>query len=249
VLWYKAWLETRSRFLASLCGMTAVVVLIVHHAEATTRPDGLSGAQYLARLRSNTGEIFNASQHIMIAIWILAVTLLGMGGLIRERAAGSSSFTLALPVSRGRLVSVSIAVGALEAVCLAVVPWTAVVITADLSGAPLLLSQAVFYVTLLLSGGLTYFGLSVLLASLIEGEYTAPAVAFGVTIVSGIVCGTVEAIRPYADLWRFMGGDHHFNSGTSVLEGPFPWAGALASLSVATILLLASVAVIRKAEF
>jgi len=249
VLWYKAWLETRSRFLASLCGITAIIVLLVHHLEDVMRPVGLSGARYFVALRRSTGDIFNSGQHLLIAVWMLAVILLGMGGLIRERAAGTSSLTLALPVSRRRLVWVQITVGVLESIGLGVIPWIAILITLGVGGFPLSFSQAAFYLALLISGGLIYFALAMLTSSLIEGEYTAPAVAFGIAILSAMVCGTVNAIRPYADLWRFMGGDNHFSEGVSLLRGPFPWLGAFAALSVAALLLLASVAVIQKREF
>jgi len=249
VLWYKAWLETRSRFLASLSGITSVIVLFVHHAEYVSRPIGPSGANYLLALRRNAGEIYHFGQLYVIALWILSVILLGMGGLIRERAVGTSSFTLALPVSRRRLACVRIAVGMLEGICLAVVPWAAILVTTRLGGLPLSFSQAAFYLALLVSGGLTYFALSVLISSAIEGEYTAPAIAYGLTVFSGIACGSVDAIRPYADLWRFMSGANHFREGASSLAGPFPWAGALASLSVAAILLFASVWLIQNREF
>ena len=212
------------------------------------QPVGLSEARYRLALQRNTGDILNASQHVLMAIWVLAVILLGMGGLIRERAVGASSFTLALPVSR-RLVSVQIAMGVLESIGLAVLPWVAILVTLGLGGLPLSFSQVAFYLALLISGGLTYFALAVLISSLIEGEYTAPAVAYGLVVLSGIVCGTVEELRPYADLWRFMGGDNHFSEGVSLLRGPFPWLGAFAALSVAALLLLASVAVIQKREF
>ena len=161
MLWYKAWLETRSRFLASLCGITAVVVLIVHHSQDVMQPVGLSGARYLLAPQRNTGDILNASQHVLMAIWVLAVILLGMGGLIRERAVGASSFTLALPVSRRRLVSVQIAIGVLESIGLAVLPWVAILVTLGLGGLPLSFSQVAFYLALLISGGLTYFALAV----------------------------------------------------------------------------------------
>jgi ABC-2 type transport system permease protein len=249
VLWYKAWLETRARFLASLAGITAVVVLTVHHIEYVFRPVGLTGETYLTAVRRNAGEIFRTGQHTLVGIWLLAVILLGMGGLIRERAVGASSLTLALPISRRRLVSTQAAVSVLEAISLAVFPWIAILLTMKLGGLPVSFSQAAFYLGLLTSGGLTYLGLSVLVSSSIEGEYTAPAVAYGLTFFSLIVCASVESIRPYADLWRFMGGDNHFSESTSCLVGPFPWVGALAALFGAIILLMASVVVIERREF
>jgi ABC-2 type transport system permease protein len=239
VLWYKAWLETRSRFLASLCVVTSVVVLAVHHEEYVLSPVP----------ERDTYQLLFFVHHYLMGLWMLCVVLLGMGGLIRERAAGASSYTLALPVSRVRLVAIQVAVGLLEAIGLAVIPWAAILLTTAIKDRPFPLSQAVFYVLLLISGGLVYFALSVLISSLLEGEYTAPAVAYGIMILSGVICANSESLRPYADLWRFMGGNNHFNDSTYLLSGPFPWLGALAGISVTAFLLLASVGVVYRRDF
>ena len=136
-----------------------------------------------------------------------------------------------------------------EAILLALIPWSAMLFTARLNGMPFPIAQAAFYSVLLVSGGLIYFALAVLISSLIEGEYTAPAVAYGLVIGSGVTLSNSDSLRPYADIWRFMGGDNQLNKSTFLLSGPFPWMGVLASLSVATMLLLASVVVIRNREF
>lgn len=239
MLWYKAWLETRSRFLASLCGITILVSLFLNHIERVLSPAPVQDSYYFLFVL----------QHYLMGLWMLAAVLLAMGGLIRERAVGVSSLTLALPVSRGRLVGVQIALGVFEAVLLALIPWGAMLLTTRLNGRPFPIAQAAFYSLLLVSGGLIYFALAVLISSLIEGEYTAPAVAYGLVIGSGVTLSNWDSLRPYADIWRFMGGDNHFNKSTSLLSGPLPWIGVLASLSVATMLLLASVVVIRNREF
>jgi hypothetical protein len=136
-----------------------------------------------------------------------------------------------------------------EAVALALIPWIAVFLIMKSFGRPVLVSQAVFYLGLLISGGLIYFALAVFVSSTVEGEYTAPAIAYGITILMGLLCGNVAWLRPYTDLWRFMGGDNHLNRSTFLLSGPFPWSGAVASLAVATVFLAASIAVIRRTEF
>ena len=239
MLWYKAWLETRSRFLACLVAITIIIAFFVHHAESIIlwrHPDSSNGIVFFA-------------QGYLVGVWILCVILLGMGGVVRERAAGTSSFTLALPVSRTRLAGVRIALGIFQAICLAAVPWAAIVLIARFAGSPIRLSQAGFYLGLLLCGGLIYFAFAILISSIIEGEYTAPAVAYGLTIFTGLLFGNVEWLRPYVDIWRFMGGDNHLNKNTFVLVGPFPWLGALACLAVAALMLIGSVAIIRRREF
>lgn len=241
MLWYKTWLETRSRFLASLCGVSLIVVFFAHHAESLMEP-GPRAEVYTRNV------VFYSHQYLMF-VWILCVILLGMGGLVRERAMGVSSFTLALPVGRTRLVTIRIALGIVEAVALAVVPWAAIFFIMRSFGEPVALSQAAFYLCLLLSGGLVFLALAVLISSLIEGEYTAPAVAYGLTILTGVLCGNVALLRPYTDIWRFMGGDNHLDKNTFLLLGPFPWVGAAASLTVATALFLVAVSTIHEREF
>lgn len=241
MLWYKAWLETRSRFVACLLGIALIIAFFVHHAESIILPQW-------RRPDSSNNIVFFAHGYL-VGIWILCVILLGMGGLIRERAVGTSSFTLALPVSRARLVGVRIAVASLQAVALAVVPWATIILLTHLAGSPVRLSQACFYLSLLISGGFVYLGLAVLISSLIEGEYTAPALAYGLTIFTGLLFGNVTWLRPYVDIWRFMGGDNHLNKHTFLLFGPFPWIGILACLSAAALMLAASVVVIQRREF
>jgi ABC-type transport system involved in multi-copper enzyme maturation permease subunit len=219
--------------------MTVLMVFFVHHGEYVLSPEP----------RRDTYLLLFYVHHYLMGMWMLCVVLLGMGGLIRERAVGASSFTLALPVSRERLVGVQIAVGIFQAIGLAALPWSAILLTTGLNGRPFAVWQAAFYFLLLISGGLTYFAMAVLISSLIEGEYTAPAVAYGLVILSGIVFANVGWLRPFADLWRYMGGDNHFNKSTYLLSGPFPWLGALASLSVAALLLVASVGIIQRREF
>ncbi len=241
MLWYKAWLETRARFLACLVGTTIIVGFFVYHAESIIRPEGRSA-------RYTNGLMFYAQGYLM-GIWILCVVLLAMGGLMRERAMGTSSFTLALPVSRTRMSGIRIAVGFLQAIALGVVPWAVILSITRFEESPVRFSQAGFYLLLLISGGLIFFAFAILISALIEGEYTAPALTYGLTIFSVLLFGSVGRLRPYADIWRFMGGDNHLNHTTWMLSGPIPWPGVIACVTIAALMLLISIAVIQKREF
>src|ERR1700722_16560339 len=98
MLWYKAWLETRSRFLIALVGSVALCSRLVVVFLTKGAPTQLS-------------QVLHATHETLATVWLLAVTLIMMGGLLREKAVGASSFTLSLPVSRWRLVSVRIGMG------------------------------------------------------------------------------------------------------------------------------------------
>ena len=95
MLLYKAWRETRARFLISAatlgCFCAAFVVLRPWIQHSARRPfaDAIIDSIYTDGVRN---------------IFVMLVVTFGMGGLAQEQARGSAPFTLALPLSRDRLV-------------------------------------------------------------------------------------------------------------------------------------------------
>jgi ABC-type transport system involved in multi-copper enzyme maturation permease subunit len=238
MLWYKAWLETRSRFLISLVGMVALCSVFVLHGDRNVI-DEVSADYY--------NFVFFEGHQILMMMWALAVTLIMMGGLLREKAAGSSAFTLALPVSRTRLMMVRICMGLAQAVVLAIVPWTAMFTVGSIFGKTHSVSQAAFYLVLLLGGGLVFFAMAVLISSLISGEYTAPVISFGAVIITAVAFSSA-ALRRY-NPWEFMTGLEYLNRHTNVLVLPVPWLQAAIYIFLAGLLLALSVRVIQQKEF
>src|SRR6266404_3266334 len=90
MLWYKAWLETRSRFLTSLATLTIFCAFFVRHAQ------GLIGPGWTA----DHNRLLFVTQQFLVIMWILAAVLLGMGGIVREKAIGISSLTLSDVITR-----------------------------------------------------------------------------------------------------------------------------------------------------
>ncbi len=247
MLWYKAWLETRSRFLMSLATLTIFSSIFVHHAlyisclSTFPCPEevGHSGWREFHFL------LFVNQQYVVI-MWILAVVLLGMGGLVREKALGTSSLTLTLPVSRARLMRVQVAMGIFQAIALGVVPWLAVLIISFRAGMPISVAQVGFYILLLVGGGLIYFAMAVLVSSLVSGEYTAPALTFGAILLGAMLFD--NWLRRF-NVWRLVTGDFSIDRGTFLLSKHIPWPGILGSLCAAVLMLLASLITIQRKEF
>jgi ABC-2 type transport system permease protein len=238
MLWYKAWLETRSRFLISLIGMVALCSLFVVHGDRD--------AIYEVSTDYYNFVLF-AGHEILTMMWVLAVTLIMMGGLLREKAAGSSTFTLALPVSRKRLMMVRICTGLIQAAMLAIVPWLAMYSAGSIFGKTHSVTQAAYYLVLLLGGGLLFFAIAVLLSSLIGGEYTAPVVSFGVVIMTAVALSGA-AQRRYSP-WAFMTGSEYLNRQTNLLSLPIPWLQTVIYVLVAGLLLAIAVRIIEQQEF
>jgi len=71
MLWYKAWLETRSRFLIALIGITVICSYIVFHGDRNTSSYTMINWYY---------GVLNNANTILVLTWLLAVALLAMGG-------------------------------------------------------------------------------------------------------------------------------------------------------------------------
>jgi ABC-2 type transport system permease protein len=236
VLWYKAWLETRSRFLTCLATLTLFSGIFVHHAQGLIRPEW----------KSDFNRLLFVNQQFLVIMWVLSVVLLGMGGIVREKVIGTSSVTLALPVSRTRLLRVRVGIGALEAIVLGVVPWLAVFVVSSFARKPILITQVASYVLLLVVGGLVYFAMAILVSSLVSGEYTAPALAFGIVLLAAML---FDAWLRQFNLWRLVTGDFSIDRSTYLLSEHLPWMGILSSLTVAVLMLLASTIIVQRREF
>jgi ABC-2 type transport system permease protein len=238
MLWYKAWLETRSRFLICLLGMVALCSASVLYGDRNVAYE--VGSDYYNFV------LFEGHQ-LLVLMWTLATTLIMMGGLLREKANGSSSFTLALPVSRRRLMVVRICIGLSQAFVLAIVPWVAMFSVSSVFGKTRSFSQAGCYIVLLLGGGILFFAVAVLASSLIGGEYTAPAVSFGAVIFIAVVLSSA-AMRRYSP-WEFMTGARYRIEQTNRLSLPIPWLQGAIYIFIAGLLLAISVKAIERREF
>ena len=121
MLWYKAWQETRARFLIPLCSMTALGSWYAYNEAQDVK---FARVDWYYRVL-HTGHAF------LVTMWVAAVLILMMGGLLRERAVGTAPFTLSLPVSRMHLMRARILVGLLESAALAIVPWAALFLASE----------------------------------------------------------------------------------------------------------------------
>lgn len=238
MLWYKAWLETRGRFLISLVGITGLCAYSVFHGDRQAL--SYTKLEYYY-------AVLHGGHSLLTMMWVMAVTLLMMGGLLREKALGAASFTLALPVSRARLMGVRIAVGLIQAMTLVIVPWSVMFLVGSVAGKTHSISQAWFHIVLLTGGGVLFFAIALLISSLIEGEYTAPIVSYGLVIAIAVAFNGAS-LRAYSP-WSYILGSEHFDRHKSLFVGSIPWMPAVVYVSLAALLTIISVKVIQKREF
>jgi hypothetical protein len=160
MLWHKAWLETRWRFISAL--------LILSMLAGSSVFSYLANAQMLAALPSTTlspaaessglgraiREALETQKEFRGFIWyrtfrdnlsnmgVFFALLLGCGGLVSESRKGSALFTLALPVTRRQLFGARAGSGLAQCFVIAMVPPLTIPILAPLVGQQFTLADA-----------------------------------------------------------------------------------------------------------
>jgi ABC-2 type transport system permease protein len=245
VLIEKAWHETRTRFLASaliltLLGMSTVfrAVPTIEAWESFHPTEVMPYALYVW---------LSLSHGYLMFFWLICAVILGLGGLVREHAAGTAGFTLSLPVSRAAWVGSRALVGASEALVLALIPGSLVALLSPLIGRPYALSQALLFGVLMGCGGMVFYGVAFLLSHLLRGEYAAPGVALSVTAAVYVLVKLPELGA--FDVFKLMTGSEYMVEGTYLLGPDFPVLRLIGSLAMTALLVGASTLVAQRREF
>ena len=245
MLWYKAWRESRTRLLLSAVTLAVVCGGVTFfHTEAAA---GIAGRpvtymEYVWRViyKGYLREIF-----------LLLALLLGAGGLLRERDHGSAGFTLALPVSRGRLVAWRAAAGILEITALSFIPAVMVPLCSGIAGASYPWIQALKFGVLWMVGGTLVFSMGFLASGVLAGEYNAPVAALLALLLYSTAADVPVLEDWLPDVHDFMSGSGmpYFRAADFALAGPLPWMKITAILLMALALFAAARHIVYRQDF
>jgi ABC-2 type transport system permease protein len=231
MLWYKAWRESRTRFLLS-AAIIAVMCLVytLFHARlypgvAHDHPNVRSYIQYIH------STIFGGLARGLLQ---LSCLVLGLGGLQRDREQNRLGFTLALPVSRINLVASRATLGMLQVVALSAVPSLLVTAASHLAGENLPLDYALRFIPLWAVGGIFTLAFSFLASVLFSSEYVSLAVAYMAYVFYLAAVRYPSLRRFHLHAADFMSGlSPHYMDHTTMLwtnsYSLFPIAGFLAA--------------------
>jgi ABC-type transport system involved in multi-copper enzyme maturation permease subunit len=142
---------------------------------------------------------------------------------------------------------VRVGMGLVQALVLAVVPWFAMLVVSGFAGKTYPVSQVSLHVFFLLSGGAVFLALSLLISSVVEGQYTAPIVSIGISVLL-INSLKAEKLNPYSP-WTFMMGSEYFQFRTGLFSVQIPWLHAAAFCVAAMLLLFISITAIQRRDF
>ena len=232
MLWYKAWRESRVRFVLSVAVWTLLCLGLMYRARTDFPPADRPDLPYSAWVWANIYGNMNPT------VFVILVMVLGLGGLQRERPVGTAPLTLTLPVTRTHLIAVRAAVGLLQVAVLSFIP---AMLIPTLS--PLLArqsypqTQALQFGVLFLSWGAVAFAVGFLWSSLFGGEFTGMALCVITPVVYRIVIANSSKLQNYQALnyANFMSGLPYVQSPVKVvIDKPLPWM-TLFILALATI--------------
>jgi ABC-2 type transport system permease protein len=261
MLWYKAWLETRFRFLlgaALICATCAFFVL--------GNPFILGTWEEYRQLNPQQKELFWIIQatndypyfiwhfvfrSLLQQLWVLLAVLIGFGGLSRENAQGAAGFTLSLPVSRRRLVSVRALTGLAEITVLGLIPAILIPVLSVLIGKPYPVFQGITHSLLMVTAGIVFFSFSIFLSTIIQSENTPTLIGIATVVLFYFILGPYNddgVIKPLwvklVDVSSVMAGEPYLTSFAT-----YPWAGLIISLAVAFGLFYFSLRIMEERNF
>jgi len=248
-LLFKAWRESRGRFLISVALLAAICVFGVLCRDSLMRvivPDGpfagdaYTGYIYLLVYAGKARGLFG-----------IMVMVLALGGLQRERLHGTVGFTLALPVSRARLVSAQALLGLGQIAALSALPLLLLTVCSPLTHVSYPLEQMVRFALLWFAGGAVFFAVAFLSAALFRSEYTALAAAFVFIIFYPMALLFPPLSRYPLNINHIMSGVGmpYFDTRHALLVGAPPWTLLASMMVMAGLLILLAVQITRYRDY
>jgi ABC-2 type transport system permease protein len=261
MLWYKAWLETRWRFVIGLVLLVCSGVVLVQSYPATARrlaaasteieaaSTGVGGVigeqirQGLEATRSYDGYIWwQWFRQSLRETWTIFAALLGTGGLLAQSSGGGALYTLSMPVSRTRLLGVRAATGLVELFILAMSAALVVPVFSPAIGQSFSAVDALVYGMCLFVAGSMFFSLAFLLSTVFTDIWRPALIAIVVAYV--LVFG--EQASPGLSGVGIL----HVMSAQSYFAGDgLPWAGLLASAGFSAAMLYGATVNIARRDF
>jgi ABC-type transport system involved in multi-copper enzyme maturation permease subunit len=255
MLWRKAWLETRGRFVAALLILTVLAGAKVYEYVVTQRmmplaeavlsradssPLGTAIREAVEVQREFRGFIwYNGFADNLTQLGVLFAVLLGCGGLLAEAKKGSALFTLSLPVTRRQLFGARVGTGLTQCFVLAMVPPLAVPLLAPAIGQSFSVIDALAHGLCLFVVGAMFFSLASFLSTLF-GDLWRPLL---IAILIACLAAAVQFVAPQLGLFKVMSGESYFRNGT------LPWMGFITTAVLASALLYGAAETLERRDF
>jgi hypothetical protein len=254
MLWYKAWLDTRSRFWIGLvllavlaCGIVAefpqVQRILPLVGETPVDPsDPLSHPLARAAELSRTFRGFVWHQWFQgnaLMVGALFAALLGTSRLFSSSTRGLL-FTLSLPASRRRWLATRAATGLAEMLVLMVLPSLAISLFAPLIGQQYGVGEALLHALCAFVGMAAFYGLALLLSTIFQDTWRPILI---VCLIAVCVMFVDLLVPNGLGVLRVLAAEEYFRGGS------LPWAGLSIFVVATAALLYAAARNIERLDF
>jgi ABC-2 type transport system permease protein len=254
MLWYKSWLETRSRFLIGLVLLMGSAIAAVYTYPQilklmpmvpAIKAEGEIGRRIqeaAALAREYRGYIWSQwYRQNLPQIWTIFAVLLATGGAFSSGSKGSL-FTLALPVSRNRVVGTRAAIGLLELLVITLVPALLVSVLSPAIGQSYSVVDATVHSLCLFVAGTAFYGLAFLLSAVFNDIWRPLLIALGVAMVLAL-CEQVPTDLARYGIFHVMSGEVYFRT------GGLPWVGLFTTATLSAAMLYSAARITASRDF
>jgi ABC-2 type transport system permease protein len=255
MLWYKAWLETRWRFLIGLavlvmmaCGAVfqyPAVVRLLPLAENVQTGSGILGRAIRDAIeiqRDYRGFIwYQWVRQNFAQMWTLFAVLLGSGGLLAHGSSGAL-FTLSLPASRNHVLGIRAGACLAELFVLALVPSLLIPLLSPAVGESYSFATALVHAGCMFVAGTAFFSFALLMSTVFSDIWRPLLVTCAIAFMLALSEQIVQNATGYG-VFRVMTGESYFRAGA------VPWIGLIASGAVSAALLLGATVNFSQQDF
>lgn len=255
MIWYKTWLDTRSRFLIGLLLLAVSAGGLVFEYQQVQRVlpfagNVSSGVQdgFLRRAIDESLELSHTFRGYVWSQWFrqnaltigsLFAALLGSGSLFTGAGRGAL-FTLALPVSRRRWLGVRAVTGFAELFLLLMLPSLAIAALAPAVGERYGFGEAAVHALCALVGVTAFFSLTMLLSTVFNDIWRPILLvcvgAVGLSLSDPWIPGGLS-------IFRVISAEEYFRGGS------LPWGGLLACALATAAMLYAAAKNLERRDF
>lgn len=258
MLWYKAWLDTRWRFLIGLALLTIVACGSVFDYRAVEKLLPMAQSMDTSKASGPLGQLIKSAieterdfrgfiwwqwfQDNLRQLATLFAALLGSGSLLRGSSGGAALFTLSLPVTRGRLLGVRVVTGLGELLVLAVIPSLGIPLLSPSIGQHYSLVDTLIHGGCVFIAAAVFFSLATWLSTIFSDLWRPLLIPCAIGVVLALAEFALPGIGRYG-LFHVMSAETYFRTGT------LPWMGLLVSVLMSGGLLYAAAANLAQRDF
>jgi len=255
MIWYKSWLDTRSRFLVGLVLLVLSALGTVFYYPQVLKlipmANSIEASGELGRRIREGAQLSSSFRGYVWAQWMrqamtnlatLFAVLLGAGGLFSRASGDSALYALSMPASRDRVLGVRAVTGLAELAAMAVIPVILLPLLSPGVGEHYSVVDALVHGACLFVAAATFFSLALLLSTVFTDLWRPLLIACGVAIAMSLYEAVLRGQSRYG-IFRVMSGEDYFRT------GHLPWLGLFASAIASAAMLYTATRTLARQDF